>query len=176
MTVVLATGPVATGGQSVAFQVLVFLHIACAVGGFGGLVYRALGLELARHRGDAATAGVLDVYGQVSGVAEALVYGVFVFGLAALAVGHGHEFHKPWAPIAAGVYIVMLGLLHGVVKPAEKRYRATLLDLAQSPAVAPPARPPHRAELDRLYRRLSGGMGAFNILLLVALYLMVFKP
>jgi hypothetical protein len=50
------------------------------------------------------------------------------------------------------------------------------LDLAESPALAPPAQPPQRAELDRLYRRYSAGMGAFNVLLLVALYLMVFRP
>jgi len=166
----------ATGGDSVLFQVLLFAHIACAVGGFGGLAYRALGLDFARRRGQAATAGVLDVYGQVSVVAEALVYGVVVLGFATLAAAHGSEFHRPWVPVAVAVYVIMLGLLHGVVKPAEKRYRQTLLALAQAPAEAPPARPPQLAVLDSLYRRIGAGMGGFNLLLLVALYLMVFKP
>jgi hypothetical protein len=30
--------------------------------------------------------------------------------------------------------------------------------------------------MDRLYGRIGRGMGAFNVLLLGALYLMVFKP
>lgn len=173
--VVTASGGAASG-ESVLFQVLLFAHVVCAVGGFGGLVYRALGLDFARRRGNAATAGVLDAYSHVSGVAEALVYGVVVFGFAALAAAHGAEFHRPWAPAAVAVYVVMVGLLHGLVKPAERRYRQTLLALAQAPTEAPPGRPPQLAELDRLYRRIGAGMGGFNLLLMVALYLMVFKP
>ena len=166
----------AAGGDSVLFQVFLLAHIACAVGGFGGLAYRALGLDFARRRGQGATAGVLDVYSQVSVVAEAFVYGVVVFGFATLAAAHGPDFHRPWVPLAVAVYVIMLGLLHGVVKPTEKRYRRTLLALVQAPAAAPPARPPQLAELDSLYRRIGAGMGAFNLLLLAALYLMVFKP
>ena len=51
-----------------------------------------------------------------------------------------------------------------------------MLELAQTPAMAPPERPPQMAEMDRLYGRIGVGMGAFNVLLLGALYLMVFKP
>ncbi len=40
----------------------------------------------------------------------------------------------------------------------------------------PHPRPPQMAEMDQLYRRIGIGMGAFNVLLLGALYLMVFKP
>ena len=167
----------AQAGNSVLFQVLLLLHITCAVGGFGALVYRGLALDLARRRGPAPTAGVLDVYGQISGIAEVLVYGVVVFGVAALAASnHSSVFHRPWLPVAIGVYVVMLGVLHGMVRPAEKRYKELLLDLAQSPSVAPPNRPPELAQLDRLSRRIGGGMGLFNVLLLAALYLMVFKP
>jgi hypothetical protein len=42
--------------------------------------------------------------------------------------------------------------------------------------MAPPARPPQLAELDGLYRRIGAGMGIFNVLLLGAVYLMVFRP
>lgn len=174
-----AAGLLATagGGPGVAYRLLVLLHLICAVGGFGGIIYRALALDLARRRGEAATAGILDVYGQVSVLAEALIYGVLIFGVAAVAVDHGDRtFHRPWLPVAVGLYVVMVGVLHGMVRPSEKRYRDTLLGLAQSPPVAPPARPPHYAELDRLHRRLSLGMGLFNVCLLGALYLMVFKP
>ena len=166
-----------SSGPSVLFDLFVLLHLVCVVGGFGGIVYRAFALEAARRRGEAATAGILDVYGQVSVIAEVLIYGALVFGVAALAADHGSSiFHRVWVPIAVGVYVVMLGVLHGLVRPSEKRYRAVLLDLAQAPPVAPPARPPHLAELDRVYRRLGAGMGLFNVLLLAALYLMVFKP
>jgi hypothetical protein len=162
---------------SVLFQSFVLLHIICAIGGFGALVHRSFALDLARRRGDAAAAGVLAVYGQISQVGEVLVYGVLVFGLAAVAAApSGISFSKPWVGAAIVLYIVMIGVLHGLVRPAERRYRRTMLELAQTPAMAPPKRPPQLAELDRLYRRIGAGMGIFNLTLIGALYLMVFRP
>jgi hypothetical protein len=159
------------------YQLLVLLHVVCAVGGFGGLLYRSFVLDLARRRGDAAAAGSLAVFGQVSQVAEALVYLALVFGLAAVAVGSGTvSFGRPWVWAALAAWLVMVGLLHGLVRPAEKKYRSTMLELAQLPPVPPPGRPTQLAALDSLYRRVGLGMGLFNVLLLGSLYLMVFQP
>ena len=162
---------------SVLFQSFVLLHVTCAIGGFGALVHRSFVLDLARRRGDAAAAGVLAVYGQISQVGEVLVYGALLFGLAAVAAApSGISFAKPWVGAALAVYIVMVGILQGLVRPAERRYRKTMLELAQMPAIAPPKRPPQLAELDRQYRRIGAGMGIFNLALIGALYLMVFRP
>jgi len=161
------------------YDILVFAHIACAVGGFGAIVYRGLVLDLARRHGraGAAEAGALAVYGQVSSFAEALVYGVAIFGLGAIgAAGDAAYFKKPWVVTAIGVYVFMVGVLHGMVRPAERSYRSTLLELAELPPVPPPARPPHFARLDSLYRRVAAGTGLVNVCLLGELYLMVFKP
>ena len=160
-----------------AFNLLVLLHVICVVGGFGPLVYRSVALDLGRRRGDAAAAGSLAVYGQISGVGEALVYLAGIFGLAAVAAGGTSvSFSKPWVGAAIAVYVVMVGILHGLVRPAEKKYRATLLSLAQEAPVAPPNRPPQMQVLESLNRRVAAGMGVFNLLLVAALYLMVFKP
>jgi hypothetical protein len=159
------------------YQFFVLLHVICVVGGFGAIAYRSLVLDLARRRGYAAAAGVLAVFGQVAQVGEILLYGAGLFGFLAVAVGDDQtSFSRPWVGAALGVFVVMIGLLHGLVRPAEHRYRAAMLELAQAPAMAPPARPPQLAELDRLYRRIGAGMGVFNVLLLGVLYLMVFKP
>jgi len=167
----------AATGPGLAYNLMVLLHVVCVVGGFGPIVYRSYALELSRKRGDAAAAGMLAAYGQVSQVSEVLMYGVLVFGLAAVGTSSGRvSFGDAWVSAAFGIYVVMLGLLHAVVRPAERRYRAAMLELAQTPAMAPPERPPQRAELDGLSRRVGAAMGAFNVLLLGALYLMVFKP
>jgi hypothetical protein len=161
------------------YDTLVLAHVTCAVGGFGAVVYRGLVLDLARRRGraGAAEAGALAVYGQVSGFAEVLVYGVAVFGLAALgAAGDPSVWAKPWVIAALAVYVVMVGALHALVRPAERDYRRTLLELAELPPLKPPARPPHFARLDNLYRRVAAGVGVVNLCLLGQLYLMVFKP
>lgn len=168
-----------TAGTGWAYHLLVLLHIICAVGGFGAVMYRGFGLDLARRQGSAgaAEAGVLAVQGQVSQFAEVLIYGVVVFGVAAIGEsGHSSEFSKAWVIAGLVVYFVMLGVLHGMVRPAERSYRSTLLELAQVPPMKPPARPPQFAQLDSLHRRISAGTGLFNVLLIGALYLMVFKP
>jgi hypothetical protein len=163
--------------SGVGFNIFVLLHIICAIGGFGALMYRAWVLDLARKRGAAAAAGVIAVYGQVSQVGEVLIYGLVVFGIAAIAVSGDHSlFNQPWVIAALAVFVAMVAVLHGMVRPAERRYRQAMLELAETPAMAPPRRPPQMVEMDQLYRRIGIGMGAFNVLLLGALYLMVFKP
>jgi hypothetical protein len=159
------------------YHLLVFLHVTCAVGGPGALAYRSFVLDLARRRGTATAAGVLGVYGQISQVGEVLLYGVVVFGIGAVAAGgSGASFRKPWVGAALAVFVLMVGIVHGLVRPAERRCRSAMLELAAMPFVTPPDRPPQLAELDSLYRRMGAGMGAFNVSLLVALYLMTFKP
>jgi hypothetical protein len=159
------------------FHLFVLLHIICAVGGFGVVSYRSFVLGLARQRGDAAAAGVLAVYGEVSQVGEALIYGALLFGATAIAVSSDRpSYNKPWVYVSVAVFVAMVGALHGFVRPAERRYRAAMLELAEMPSVAPPERPPQLAELDGLHRRIGAGMGIFNVLLVGALYLMVFKP
>ncbi|MHB1497282.1 MAG: hypothetical protein ACYCXN_05155 [Acidimicrobiales bacterium] len=168
-----------TAGTGWPYHLLVLLHIICAVGGFGAVMYRGFSLDLARRQGSAgaAEAGVLAVQGQVSQFAEILIYGVVVFGVAAIGEsGHSSQFSKAWVIAGLVVYFVMLGVLHGMVRPAERSYRSTLLELAQVPPTKPPARPPQFAQLDSLRRRISAGTGLFNVLLIGALYLMVFKP
>jgi hypothetical protein len=159
------------------YHLLVLAHVTCAVGGFGSLAYRGYVLALARERSDAAAAGALAVYAQVSRVGEVLVYGMVVFGIAAVgASGSRDYFHRAWVIAALAVFVAMMGALHGMVRPAERRYRDALVELAQMPGTPPPGRPPQLAELDRLRHRVGLGTGLFNILLLGALYLMVFKP
>ncbi|HTW07932.1 MAG TPA: hypothetical protein VME46_10495 [Acidimicrobiales bacterium] len=165
----------AAGGW--AYQLFVLLHIICVVGGFGWMFSRAYMLVAARRSGEAAAAAVLGVYRQVSPAVEVLVYGVLVFGIAAVAASnHPSQFRKPWLFAAVAAYVVMIGALHGMVRPAERRLRDVLLELARAPAVPPPARPPQLAQIDLVQKRIGAGMGIFNVLLLVALYLMVFKP
>lgn len=168
--------PVVTAPDGL-YKFFVLLHVVCVVGGSGAIVYRSFALDLARRRGQVVVAGVLAVFGQVAQVGELLLYGAGLFGILAAATGGSQTFFsRPWVGAALGVFVVMVGALHGLVRPAERRYRAALLELAQTPAMAPPARPPQLAELDRLYRRIGAGMGVFNVLVLGALYLMVFKP
>lgn len=159
------------------YHLLVLMHVICAVAGFGVVAYRAFALDLARRQGGVAAAGAISVYGQISQVGEVLVYAAVVFGGAAIAVSGDHAyFNRAWVYAALGVVLAMVGVLHGLVRPAERRYRAVLVEVANEPPMKPPARPRQLEELEHLQRQVGLGMGIFNLCLLGALYLMVFRP
>jgi uncharacterized membrane protein len=158
-----------------AYNVLVFFHLICVIGGFGALAYNGLYLNLSRRRGPAAAA-VLDVNRQVSGLGELLVYGVFIFGIAAIGASHSHyKFSQGWVSAALALYVVVIGILHGMIRPAQRERDAAVAELQQAPAVAG-TRPPGVARVDALDRRISIGWGLFNVIVIVVVYLMAFKP
>jgi uncharacterized membrane protein len=157
------------------YNVLVFFHLVCVIGGFGALGYNGLYLNLARRKGPAAPA-VLDINRQVSGLGELLVYGVFIFGIAAVGASHSvYKFSQAWVSSALALYVVDIGILHGVIRPAQRQREEAIADLQKAPASAG-ARPPGVARLDALDRRISIGWGSFNLVVIAVIYLMTFKP
>lgn len=157
------------------FKVLVGLHLVCVIGGFGLLAYGGLYLSLARRRGPDA-AGLMEVNRLVSALAELLVYGAVLFGLAAVgASGRAYRFTQLWVWLAFALYVADVGVLHGLIKPTQRQYASTMAELATTPET-PSVRPPQVARLDELERRIGLGWGAFNVVVLAVVFLMVFKP
>jgi Predicted integral membrane protein (DUF2269) len=157
------------------YNTLVLVHVLCVIGGFGGLAYNGLYLLLARRR--AAAAVVLEINQLVSSLAELLIYAAFVLGLAALGASHNRwKFTQTWVWLAFVIFLVIVALLHGFIKPSTRRYTATLAELAALPAGGPPGPPAGVAVLERLEKRVAVGWGVFNVGVIVIVYCMVFKP
>ena len=158
------------------YNVLVTLHVICVIGGFGGLAYNGLTLALASRRGPDSLA-VLEVNAQVTQLAELLVYGALLFGMAAIGASNSHYgFGQAWVSAALALYVVDIGLLHGLIRPAQKRYAVVADELSKVTVLTEQERPPQVAVLDGLARRVSVGWGVFDIVVLVVVYLMIFKP
>lgn len=145
-----------------AFDVLVALHVACAVVGFGTVaVSGAYG---------AITAGSDSPeesrrYFSSPGRAEYLVLAVPVFGAAALWVRPGgHDFAEVWVEAAFGIWAVASVLLLGVVRPSERRVRSGL------------GRPDGETGTANAARSLAWAGAASDALFVVALFLMVTQP
>jgi uncharacterized membrane protein len=152
--------------MSTGYQVLVMLHLLCVVGGFGALAYNGLYLFLARRRGPSASAA-LEVNAQISTLAELLIYAAVVFGIAAVGASHSvWKFSQGWVSAAFALAFVDIGVLHGWIKPHQRRFGSTA-EQAQASDVA---------VLDGLEKRISLGWGAFNLIVIAIVYLMVFKP
>lgn len=160
-----------------AYHLLVLGHLLCVIAGFGALAYNGLFLSLARRRG-AAGLTAMDVNRQVSGLAELLVYGAFLFGVAAVATSSSHwTFGQGWVAAALGLFVVDVGILHGVIKRNQRRYLA-LADRLAALSLDAGGRPGAGdvARLDSLERRVAAGWGAFNLVVVAVVYLMVFRP
>ena len=158
------------------FKVLVLLHVLCVVGGFGALAYNGLYVSLAQRRPAGGTGAVLDVNRMVSGLAEILVYAAVVFGIGA--VGASHKtigFGDAWVSAALAVAVVDIGILHGWIRPSQRRYAAVVQKL-ETPAAAGESRQAEVDELRAYEKRVGFGWGVFNLLVVGALYLMTFQP
>jgi uncharacterized membrane protein len=161
---------------SVGFKILVLLHILCVIGGFGAVAYNALYMSLAQRRPGGGTGAIIEVNTLVSGFAELLIYAALLFGVGAVTASHSTiKFGDAWVSAAFAVYLVDVGILHGWIKRYQRQYVAVVNRLeargAESGSVEVDL-----AHLKQLERRVSLGWGAFNLLVVGAVYLMVFKP
>jgi hypothetical protein len=159
-----------TGGF---YRLMLLLHIACAVLGFGAVAFNGLYRLRARHRGGDEELAVLDVNGEVSRVAEILIYAAFVFGLLVVFTSSSEwKFSQSWLSTAMLLYLIDIGVLHGLIRRSERQY-AVLLGTVNGGRGGPPG---GVAELERLEQRIRLGWSIFDLIFLVILFLMVFTP
>jgi uncharacterized membrane protein len=160
------------------FKILVLLHILCVIGGFGAVAYNALYLSLAQRRPGGGTGAVIDVNTLVSGFAELLIYAALLFGIGAVAASRSTiKFSDAWVSAAFAVYLVDVGVLHGWIKRYQREYSTVVARLETGAAGAEAGSVEvDVAQLKHLERRISLGWGVFNLLVVAAVYLMVFKP
>ena len=157
------------------YNVLVMLHLLCVIGGFGAVAYNALYVSIAQRRPQGGAGAVLEVNGLVSGLAELLIYAALLFGIGAVAASHSTvKFSQAWVSAAFGVYIAAVGVLHGWVRRNQRDYTAVVRKLESG--AEPSTQQQDLALLQRLEKRVGFGWGVFNVLVIAAVYLMVFKP
>jgi hypothetical protein len=161
---------------SVGFKVVVVLHILCVMGGFGAVAYNALYMSLAQRRPGGGTGAIIEVNAQVSGFAEMLIYAALLFGVGAVTLSHSSiKFSDAWVSAAFAVYLVDVGILHGWIKRHQRQYAAVVRRL-ETPGAEAAAMSADVAKMKSLEKRVGFGWGAFNLLVVAAVYLMVFKP
>jgi uncharacterized membrane protein len=161
---------------STGFNILVFFHVLCVIGGFGALAYNALYMSLAQRRVGGGTSAILEVNRLVSGLAELLMYAALVFGIGAVSAGHPQiGFGDAWVSAALGVYLVDVAILHAWIRPHQRRY-SEMVNRLETPAQPGVSRDAEVDLLKKLEKQVALGWGAFNILVVGAVYLMVFQP
>lgn len=170
----------AAGINSGIYKFFFVLHILCAIVGFGGVVLNGLYAAQVKKRGGAEGLAINEANMFVAGkVAEMFIYAVFVIGIVLVLLSdEAWKFDQTWLSASMGLYIVGLGVAHGVLIRGQKRIIALQRELVAAPGGGggQGGPPPQVAEIERTDQRMAIA-GAFNnILLIVILFLMVWKP
>lgn len=139
------------------YKIVLFLHILCVMAAFAPtfvhpfIVTQVKSLDpVARDR----VMGFLGANGRRFFAPALILAGLFGFALQGMS-DSVIEFDQTWFWLAIVIWVVMIGLVHGVAMPAE-RAMAAGNESAES--------------------RIAAAGIALTVLMLVMLYLMVFKP
>jgi uncharacterized membrane protein len=169
----------AIGGQDFVYGLVLLLHILSAIIGFGGVMFNGLYAQQAQQRPGPGGVAINQAVYSVSKVAEIFIYLVAVFGvilvlLAEEPVGWG----DPWIGASILIYVVAMGISHGVLFPAVRKANALAEELAAAgpPPADAPGPPPQVAQLEELGKRIATADIVLKLALVAILYLMIWKP
>jgi uncharacterized membrane protein len=161
------------------YDFLLFLHIVAVVVGFGTVMLNGLYAARAKRAGGREGVAISEANTWISEkVAEPFIYAVFVLGILLVLVGDEvWEWDQAWINISMLLYIVGIGLSHGLMRPSVRRMNALSAQLAAGgPTAGAAGPPPEVAEAEALEKRIAAVGMALNLLVVVIIFLMVFKP
>lgn len=162
-----------------AYKIVLTLHILCAIVGFGAVFLNALYGQQAKARKGPEGLAISEANLLVSKVGEYFIYAVFVLGIALVLIGDDYwDFGQAWVWLSTLLFLVGIGISHGLLFPRVNR----LIDLQRELVTGgpPPAGaagpPPQVLEMEQIGKKIGMIGPVLNLLLVVLLALMVFKP
>ena len=162
------------------YKFVLVLHLLSAIVGFGAVFLNAIYGQQARARKGREGLAISEANFLVSEVGTYFIYAVFVFGvLLVLLSSEAWKFEQFWIWGSMGLYIIGLGLSHGVLRPNVRRMQGLMRELSEGgppPGAASGGPPPQVAELEERGRRVGVTGATLNVILVLILFLMVWKP
>lgn len=166
------------------YKIVLILHILGVVVGIGAMMLNGLYGAQAKARKGPEGLAIAEANFKVSSVAEYVIYTIPVTGIALVLMSDDvFEFEQTWLWLSIVLYIVALGISHAVMIPTAKRMQALMRELnamGPPPAGGPPpgagGPPPQVVELEALGKKIGLGGMTLNLLTVVLIFLMVWKP
>jgi hypothetical protein len=163
------------------YKFVLVLHLLSAIVGFGAVFLNAIYGQQARARKGREGLAVSEANLLVSEVGTYFIYAVFVFGvLLVLLSSKAWKFEQFWIWGSMALYVIGIALSHGVLRPNVRRMQGLMRELAEG---GPPpggggtgGPPPQVAELEERGRRVGVTGATLNVILVLILFLMVWKP
>jgi len=161
------------GFNSGVYNVFLFLHVLAVIVGFGGVLLNGIYASRARRYDPSQALAVLEVNGFVSTkVAEWFIIaaGVLGFGLVSLS-DDVFSWGQTWVWLSILLYVVSLGVSHGLLLPRVRTMIATQAELASGSAPSETT-----ARVAALGKQVGAFSGILHLSFVVILALMIFKP
>lgn len=174
--------------DSDAYKIVLILHILTVVVGIGAVMLNGLYGAQAKARKGPEGLAIAEANFKVSMVAEKVIYLIPLFGIGLVFMSKTdgvqvYDWDQTWIWLSIVLYIVALGVSHGVVIPTAKRMQVLMKELnamGPPPAGGPPpgagGPPPQVVELEALGKKIGAGGMTLNLLTVVLIVLMVWKP
>jgi uncharacterized membrane protein len=164
------------GIDSGAYKFVLVLHLVTVIVGFGSIFLAGVFDAKARARGGAGGQAVAEVTFDVTEHwSQWFVYAVPIFGIALVLMSDDYlKFSQAWVSISFLLYIVFLGLVHGLHVPNLRRMNEIGAELVAGGSGA--AAPAQATELDARAQKAAAVGAALNLIMVVIVFLMVFKP
>ena len=141
------------------YRLVLLLHIAAVIVGFGGIALNGVYGSQARQRGGSEGAAIGEANRAATRGASSLIYLVPLFGIALVLLSDGTwGFDQPWISLSFVLYLVAAGLLGAVVVPSQRRIGSG------------------DGDLERLHGKVAQATAAINLLAVALLALMIWKP
>jgi uncharacterized membrane protein len=162
------------------YNFLLVLHLMAVIAGFGPtLLAPAFGAEAKARRGKEGLAIAEATFSVLGNYAEKIIYAVPILGiLLILTSDDAWKFSQAWISLSFLLYIAALGIVHAVHYKNLRRMNELMAELAGGP---PPGAgsggpPPQVAELEARGKKAAMVGGILNLILVVIVILMVWKP
>ena len=156
------------GTNSGIYKVLLLLHLLAVIGGIGTVMLNGLYAAKAKQTGGSGGTAVSVANYDVSMVAEKLIYTIPIWGILMVLVSDDAiSFGDTWIWLSLVLYVVALGISHAVLVPGHRRYNE-LAASSGGPSVGD--------EAQAIEKKLAGAGMALNLLVVVLVALMIWKP
>src|SRR5690242_14049856 len=166
----------AVGTNSGIYKLILVVHILSVVVGIGAVMLNGIYASQAQKRPGPAGRAVSEANFFVNDIAEKVIYTIPVWGiLLVLLSDKAWKFSQTWIWLALLLYIAAVGIAHAIMIPGHKRVNELMAEMETSPPAAGGA-PPQVAELEATGKRLAAGGMVLNLLVVVLIALMVWKP
>jgi len=169
------------GINSGIYKFVLVLHILSAIVGFGAVLLNGIYGQQARARQGPEGLAITQTNFLVSRIALYFIYAVFVFGVLLVVLSDKvWSFSDSWITTAIVLYVIGIGLTHGLLMPNVRRIIALqeeLVAMGPPPAGAAAGQPPPQVvEIEERGRRVGIVSTVLQLNLVVILMLMVWGP